>query len=111
MGESRRTALAVASRHDPPKSSVLFDVAIVEQGSLFYRNREPIPQRSTWAGKSVVALGEAVLRLFAIHFRKVLIDFIIEKYSIRSKISCIRNSYSITKFFRKVLNRSINSRH
>jgi hypothetical protein len=60
VGESCGTAMAGTSRHDNAQSSVPFNVATVEKGSPFYGNRQPIPRRKTWSGKSVAVLGAAI---------------------------------------------------
>jgi hypothetical protein len=45
---------------DNPKSSVPLDVAVAEKGLPFYENRQPLPQRKTWTGESVVLLDAAI---------------------------------------------------
>lgn len=46
-GESRWTAMAVASRHNNTQSSVLYNAEVIVNGSSCYGNRESIPRRLT----------------------------------------------------------------
>jgi hypothetical protein len=52
--------MAGTAQHDNPKSSVPLDVAVAEKGLPFYENRQPLPQRKTWTGESVVLLDAAI---------------------------------------------------
>lgn len=60
VGKSRWAAMAGTAQHDNPKSSVPLDVAVAEKGLPFYENRQPLPQRKTWTGESVVLLDAAI---------------------------------------------------
>ncbi len=52
--------MAGASRYNNPQSSVPDDVAVTEKSSQFYGERQSIPRRQAWSGKSVAVLGAAI---------------------------------------------------
>lgn len=52
--------MAGVARHDNAQPSMPFNVATAEKGTAFYGNRQPIPQRKTWPGKSGAVLGAAI---------------------------------------------------
>ncbi len=54
------TVMAGTSRHNNAQSSVLLNVATVEKSPPFYGNRQPVPRRSTWDGKSIAVFGAAI---------------------------------------------------
>lgn len=52
--------MAGAARHDNAQPSVPFNVATAGEGTAFYGNRQPVPRRKTWPGKSGAVLGAAI---------------------------------------------------
>lgn len=52
--------MADVARYDNPQSSVPLNVATAEKISPFYGNRQPVPRKKAWSGKSVAVLGAAI---------------------------------------------------